>query len=405
VALIGARGCDLAGVAVLDRVLRDHAYPDSDYVARRDQIFVLAVHCGSPAGTCFCVSMDTGPRARRGFDLGATEILDGEHRFLIDVATPEGLAIVERVTSRPATPDDLAAAAAVVATAEARMGRTMPATEVRDLLLANLEHPRWQQVADRCLGCANCTMSCPTCFCSNVDDTTDLSGDLATRTRRWDSCFTTDFAYVHGGSVRPSLRARYRQWLTHKLATWHDQFGTSGCVGCGRCITWCPVGIDITEESRDQATPRVTMEDLERVHAATRSRATSTPRVAFVGCAKNVRFRAGEYVIREGDREDTLHLIRQGSVAIEMPRPGGDPIVVETVGAGDVLGVSLMTAAAAHLDCRARETVVAIAIDNHCLHRKMDEDPRLGCAVSQRLLERTYQRLARARLQHLDVYR
>jgi len=128
------------------------------------------------------------------------------------------------------------------------MGRAMPPTNLRDLLMANLEHPRWQQVADRCLGCANCTLACPTCFCSNIEDTTDLSGEVALRTRRWDSCFTSEHAYVHGGSVRPSLRARYRQWLTHKVATWHDQFGVSGCVGCGRCITWCPVGIDITEE-------------------------------------------------------------------------------------------------------------------------------------------------------------
>jgi ferredoxin len=137
---------------------------------------------------------------------------------------------------------------AVTAEAAAHMGRTMPTAGLRDGLMQNLEHPRWQVVADRCLGCANCTMSCPTCFCTDVVDTTDLSGELATRERQWDSCFTADFAFIHGGSVRPALRSRYRQWLTHKLATWHDQFGESGCVGCGRCITWCPVGIDITEE-------------------------------------------------------------------------------------------------------------------------------------------------------------
>jgi Fe-S-cluster-containing hydrogenase component 2 len=136
-----------------------------------------------------------------------------------------------------------------------RMGRTMQTQGLRDALMANLEHPRWKDVADRCLGCANCTMSCPTCFCTSVEDTTDLSGDHATRTRRWDSCFTADFAYVHGGSARPSLRARYRQWLTHKLATWHDQFESSGCVGCGRCITWCPVGIDLTAEVAAIRTP------------------------------------------------------------------------------------------------------------------------------------------------------
>jgi len=248
VAFIGARACELAAIDVQDHVLRDGAHPDADYRARRDDVFVLAVHCGSPAGTCFCVSMGTGPRARAGYDLAATELLDGEHRFVVEVGTAAGGAILERVTSRTTTPEDAAAAVAVTDAAATRMGRTMQTEGIRDALMANLEHPRWQEVADRCLGCANCTMSCPTCFCTNVEDTTDLSGDHATRTRRWDSCFTAEFAHVHGGSARPSLRARYRQWLTHKLATWHDQFGTSGCVGCGRCITWCPVGIDITEE-------------------------------------------------------------------------------------------------------------------------------------------------------------
>jgi hypothetical protein len=247
-ALIGVRACELAAIAIQDRVLRNGAHADPDYRARRDDVFVLAVHCGSPAATCFCVSMDTGPRARTGYDLAATELVDGEHRFVVEIGTLAGAEILATVASRTTSADDTAAATAVTDGAALRMQRTMPTEGLRDSLIANLEHPRWQAVADRCLGCANCTMSCPTCFCTSIEDVTDLSGELATRTRRWDSCFSEDFAYIHGGSVRPSLRARYRQWLTHKFATWHDQFGASGCVGCGRCITWCPVGIDVTEE-------------------------------------------------------------------------------------------------------------------------------------------------------------
>jgi Fe-S-cluster-containing hydrogenase component 2 len=121
---------------------------------------------------------------------------------------------------------------------------------IKELLYRNYEHPRWDNVATRCLTCANCTMVCPTCFCTTVEDVTDLSGDHAERWRKWDSCFTMDFSYIHGGSVRATPKSRYRQWLTHKLATWFDQFGSSGCVGCGRCITWCPVAIDLTEEVR-----------------------------------------------------------------------------------------------------------------------------------------------------------
>jgi len=160
------------------------------------------------------------------------------------------------VTCVPAQAAERETAAQIVATTAAQMGRTLDTTGIKELLYANLEHPRWDDVASRCLSCGNCTQVCPTCFCTSVEDVTDLAGQEATRTRTWDSCFTTDFSYIHGGAVRPSPKARYRQWMTHKLATWIDQFDTSGCVGCGRCITWCPVGIDLTAEVRAiRATP------------------------------------------------------------------------------------------------------------------------------------------------------
>ena len=126
--------------------------------------------------------------------------------------------------------------------------RKLNTTNIRDTLLSNLDHPRWDEVAERCLSCANCTMVCPTCFCSSVDEISDLAGDHVERERTWDSCFNVGFSYMNGGNVRDNVRSRFRQWLTHKLASWIDQFDTSGCVGCGRCITWCPVGIDLTEE-------------------------------------------------------------------------------------------------------------------------------------------------------------
>ncbi|HTV89810.1 MAG TPA: 4Fe-4S dicluster domain-containing protein, partial [Stellaceae bacterium] len=173
----------------------------------------------------------------------------GPHRFLVAVGTPAGAALLSEIAWRPVESGDEAAAAAAVARAAAQMGRTMPdANDVPELLRQNLDHPRWNEVADRCLTCGNCTMVCPTCFCTTVEDTVSLDGAKAERVQHWDSCFTTDFSYLHGGSVRGSPRSRYRQWMTHKLSTWVDQFGTSGCVGCGRCITWCPVAIDITEE-------------------------------------------------------------------------------------------------------------------------------------------------------------
>jgi sulfhydrogenase subunit beta (sulfur reductase) len=247
-AFIGVRACELNAIAIQDRVFTGGKFVDRDYAARRRGIFVVAVNCGEPAGTCFCVSMDAGPRVEQGYDLALTEVLDGEHRFLVEAGSPAGAEVLAELSSRPAAETDHAAATAVVDSAAARMGRTMDSVGLRDLLADNLEHPRWDEVAERCLTCGNCTMVCPTCFCSSVEDTSDLTGTETERTRVWDTCFSLDYSYIHGGSVRSSARSRYRQWLTHKLGTWHDQFDTSGCVGCGRCITWCPVGIDITEE-------------------------------------------------------------------------------------------------------------------------------------------------------------
>ena len=249
-ALLGVRACDLHAIAVQDRVFRAPALVDPDYSARRDAVLVVAVNCGQAGGTCFCVSMGTGPRVATGFDLALTEVLDDPHRFVIEVGSARGAALLAGVPVATATEADRAAAAQVVARTAATMGRQLDVAGIQQLLSNAYEHARWDDVAARCLTCANCTLVCPTCFCATVEDVTDLSGTQAERWRRWDSCFSLDHSYLHGGSVRATPRARYRQWLTHKLGTWIDQFGTSGCVGCGRCITWCPSGIDLTEEIR-----------------------------------------------------------------------------------------------------------------------------------------------------------
>ena len=249
-AFVGVRSCDLHAVAIQDRVFLGDRHVEEDYARRRADAFFVAAQCARAGGTCFCASMDTGPRARAGFDLALTEILDeAGHRFGVEVGSDRGAEVLAAVDSRPPDPDERRAPDEAEASARATMGRALDTTDLRDLLFANLEHPRWDDVADRCLSCGNCTMVCPTCFCSAVQDTTDLAGAEADRTRVWDSCFTLGHSELHGGSVRRTTRGRYRQWMTHKLAGWIDQFGTSGCVGCGRCITWCPVAIDLTEEA------------------------------------------------------------------------------------------------------------------------------------------------------------
>ncbi len=244
-AFLGLRACDLAAISVQDRTFLRGPYIDPTYAGRRTAAVIIAVNCTSAAPTCFCTSMGTGPRCSSGFDLALTEITDG---FVIEIGTEFGRGILDRLATREPTAEELNRAEEDRRQAVEQIQRHLDTTDIRNLLLGNLNHPRWDDVAARCLSCTNCTMVCPTCFCASVEEVTDLTGEHVERQRNWDSCFNLDFSYMNGGVIRDQIRARYRQWLTHKLASWIDQFDVSGCVGCGRCITWCPVGIDLTEE-------------------------------------------------------------------------------------------------------------------------------------------------------------
>ena len=245
-AFLGVRGCEMAAILVQDNVFLGQEHRDPWYQRRRDSVFIVGVNCSRAGGTCFCVSMKTGPTLQGGDDLTLPEL---EEVFLAEAHTESGTRILDQLPTRPATPEEMEAAGRQADRTAAEMGRKLDTNGLPELLKNNMDHPRWDQVADRCLTCSNCTMVCPTCFCFTVNDVTDLKGHETERVRSWDSCFTTDFTYTSGSSQRQSARSRYRHWMTHKLSTWHDQFDESGCVGCGRCITWCPVGIDLTEEA------------------------------------------------------------------------------------------------------------------------------------------------------------
>lgn len=248
-AFIGVRPCELAAVSVQDVVLHDGRYVDDEYVERRRNPLLVAVDCGRPAATCFCTSMHTGPSATDGFDIAITEspTADGV-KYVCRSGTTEGVELLEEIDAPPAEPAVVAAAEQIVALAADSMPVRLDPDQARRVLAENSEAELWSAIESRCLACANCTMVCPTCFCTTVVDSTDLTNETWTRTKTWDSCFSLDFSALHQHPIRETIGARYRQWLTHKLSTWHDQFGSSGCVGCGRCITWCPVGIDLVAE-------------------------------------------------------------------------------------------------------------------------------------------------------------
>lgn len=250
-AFIGVRPCEIHALAALDKVFLEGEYADPYYAARRKNTLIIALNCRVVGGTCFCTSMGTGPKATFGFDLALTEVLtNGWNYFVVEIGSDRGEMIMSEVPNYKAREDDIKRVDEISAKAVENMRRKVDTSELKDTLQTQLEHSYWKDIASRCLTCGNCTLVCPTCFCSTVEDYTDLQGNEALRQRRWDSCFTMLYSYIHGGSVRYSSNARYRQWLTHKFASWVDQYGMFGCVGCGRCITWCPAGIDITEEIR-----------------------------------------------------------------------------------------------------------------------------------------------------------
>jgi ferredoxin len=244
IALIGARACDLAALALQDRHFLD-GVRDPYYAARRGSLLIVAVHCAFPADTCLCASTGDGPRAIGGFDLALSELEDG---YLVQTGSDRGTRLAQSLPLQPDTAAQRRQADEEIDEAARRQFRRLPGRNLREALFDRLEHPRWEEVAGRCLSCGNCTSVCPTCFCHAEYDAPELGGAKSTHLREWDSCFSEGHSYLHGYRVRPETRHRYRQWLTHKLGSWHDQYGRSGCVGCGRCITWCPAAIDITEE-------------------------------------------------------------------------------------------------------------------------------------------------------------
>jgi sulfhydrogenase subunit beta (sulfur reductase) len=249
-AFLGVRACEIKAIEIQDKIFIDGPYPDTVYSRLRENLLIIAVQCVRAGGTCFCVSMDAGPRVTGNFDILLTELAEPEeHRFLLEIGSDKGRQITRGLPLEPARQEDVEKTDRMLNETAGHMGRTLDQNDIKNLLYRNYEHPRWIEVSRRCLTCTNCTMVCPTCFCTNIEDVTDLPRGKAERWRRWDSCFTLDHSSLHGGCVRCSGLSRYRQWMTHKLATWIDQFGVSGCVGCGRCIAWCPVGIDITEET------------------------------------------------------------------------------------------------------------------------------------------------------------
>lgn len=248
-AFLGMRACDLKALSILDRVLAEQTWPDPYYQAIRNSLFIIAVNCLKAGGTCFCAAMGAGPRADTGYDIVLSEICEPDrHGLIAEPGSRRGAELLSVVNCHPASPSEVAYIRRLSDETAATMRGMINLSNAASLFGAHFEHPHWLMLEQRCLACGNCTLVCPTCFCHAVSEAESLDGHEAERLRIWDSCFSRTFSYIHGGSIRRAVASRYRQWLCHKLSTWQEQFGIPGCVGCGRCRTWCPAGIDLIEE-------------------------------------------------------------------------------------------------------------------------------------------------------------
>lgn len=248
-AFIGVRACDLQAIRVLDKVFNHKLAIYQQYQRRRENTFILAVNCATTVSTCFCASMNAGPEVTGKYDLALTEIIDDQkHYFLVSSGSELGDSLCETLALPLADQSSCELGRDIVERTKAQMERRVDNEHVHEVLKNTYDSKNWDEVSKRCINCANCTMVCPTCFCSDTEDKVSLDGNHVERWQSWESCFNLSHSAIHGGTIRTSAQSRYRQWLTHKFGTWWDQFGVSGCVGCGRCIAWCPVGIDVTEE-------------------------------------------------------------------------------------------------------------------------------------------------------------
>ena len=248
-AFLAVRACEIEAIKIQDKVFIDQPHQYKGYSERRENLLIIAVNCTRHVSTCFCTAMRCGPKVTYGYDIALTELLeDGSHTFLIDVLTEKGRKLISVLPTTKADAKTCTKALGLIEKNAATMKKEIDTEAVRDMLKKSWFYKQWDDVALRCVSCGNCTSACPTCFCSKREEVVSLSDDRVDTMQRWESCFNLSHSYVHGGSVRYSLKSKYRQWLTHKFSTWWDQFGLSGCVGCGRCITWCPVGIDVRKE-------------------------------------------------------------------------------------------------------------------------------------------------------------
>ena len=256
--VFGIHPCDMQAVSILDRTFLGD-FKDNYYSELRKNIITVVVNCNKactkkyPNYTLkgFCASMNSGPflKLKSGYDIELTAL--DKKTYLMEAGSSKGIKLIGKAF-KTASKKDIAQRSKLEKKAVSSFTKKLDTKGLPELLAKNLEHRVYKETADsKCLGCTNCTMVCPTCFCYNIQESTSFDLKTSLRERHWDSCQEVNFAKVHDGNFRSSRAARLRQFVTHKLSAWVEQYGCFGCVGCGRCMTWCPTNIDLTDIAKE----------------------------------------------------------------------------------------------------------------------------------------------------------
>ena len=262
--IFGIHTCDLHAVLLLDQAFGQEP-ADQHYLARRGKTILVSIECLKPCSEdVFCKDMGTWI-VPETFDLHLTSL---GREYAVEVGSPNGSELLHGVSGiRPADESDYRRFDQTISTKWPRFPCRLEADpgDLPSLLAISSRSQVWEKLGEKCLGCGNCTMVCPTCHCFDVIDEINFDMASGSRSRLWDSCQFTGFASVAGGhDFRSSRAARLRHRFSHKYRYQTDSYGPAGCVGCGRCAEACLVNIKPIEVLNTLHRKRLTVQDKRR---------------------------------------------------------------------------------------------------------------------------------------------
>lgn len=244
--ILGAKSCEVKGLELLANVYGSAEHPDELFLDRKKNTIIIGLTCDKPADTCFCIALGVNPVEEKGMDIVLTKI-NGE--FVIKSFTRQGEDLLKEYGNllEDASKEELDKKKKLEEVIPGKQNVSLDLSGIKSKLDNGFDHPVWEEENLRCIACGACAYLCPVCQCFDIHDETGKGGALA-RYRTWDTCMSPDFTQMAGGhNPRAKKRNRFRQRFMHKFKYYPDLFNTPGCTGCGRCIQFCPVNIDIVE--------------------------------------------------------------------------------------------------------------------------------------------------------------